>query len=260
MELSGKIAIVTGAAHPKGMGFATAKKLISAGASVVCLDLDADAVQQIAETLGERAFAMPLDVTDADAVKTVVETINRQFGAIDILFNNAGVGVGPGSFLETRASDWNTSVAVNLKGVADLCQAVLPHMVSKGSGCIINNTSLCGLGAMPGIPATYTASKFAAVGLTKALALEFGAQGVRVNAICPGSIKTQMYDGAIGSLAEAEGISFQEAEKLEAGSIALKRAGEPEEVADLVLFLASDKARYLNGTAIPVSGGMAPGL
>lgn len=260
MEFSGKVALITGAAHPKGMGYATAKRLLSGGATVIITDLDGDALKVAEDSLGDNAHAMKLDVTDASAIETTIFHIIGRFSKIDILFNNAGVGVGSVTFTDTVQKDWDLSLAVNVKGVADLCQTVLPHMTKAGSGCIINNTSLCGIGALPGIPATYTTSKFAAVGLTKALALEFGSQGIRINAICPGSIKTQMYDGAIGGLAEAEGISFEDAEKLETESIAMKRAGEPEEVAELVAFLASDKASYINGAAIPASGGMIPGL
>jgi len=140
------------------------------------------------------------------------------------------------------------------------CRAVLPHMQDNRRGAIVNIASLCGLGAIPEIPASYTASKFAVIGFTKAIALEYAPFGIRVNAICPGAINTDMRTQLFDRIAEEQGISSSEAQAAEDATIAMGRGGEAAEVARTVAFLVSDDATYITGTAIPVAGGMAPGL
>lgn len=140
------------------------------------------------------------------------------------------------------------------------CQAAIPHMLQTGGGAIVNVSSLCGLRALPAIPHAYTASKFAVVGLTKSMALEFGPNHIRVNAVCPGSVDTQMRAKAIALLAEQEGISLEDAEALENATISLGRAATPSEVATVVAFLCSAEAAQITGAAIPVDGGMTGGF
>jgi NAD(P)-dependent dehydrogenase (short-subunit alcohol dehydrogenase family) len=140
------------------------------------------------------------------------------------------------------------------------CRAVLPHMQDNRRGAIINIASLCGLGAIPEIPVSYTASKFAVIGFTKAIALEYAPFGIRVNAVCPGAINTDMRTQLFDRIAEEQGISPSEAQAAEDATIAMGRGGEAAEVARAVAFLASENATYITGTAIPVAGGMAPGL
>ena len=209
---------------------------------------------------GGEAMALAVDVTDRRQIDHCVATVTEHFGSIDVLFNNAGSPAGCGDFLSMTDQQWDISYQVNLKGMADFCQAALPGMISRGSGAIVNNASLSGLGATP-LMAAYTATKFAVVGLTKALAAEFGPHKIRVNAICPGMIWTQMGQSEVEHL-RAESESFEEAKNRLVGAdlVPLERWAEPEEVASSVVFLASDAASYINGVALPVAGGMAPGL
>lgn len=269
ISLEQKTAIVTGAAHPKGMGFAAARRLALAGARVILTDLpkagpdlmeDLDQAAAAIRQDGGECLACIVDVTKRDDIDACVARVKEHYGGVDVLFNNAGVGVGSNNFLELGDRDWCLNYAVNVKGPADLCQAVIPSMIERGGGAIINNASVAGLGAHPGMPAAYTAMKHALIGLTKAIALEFGAKGIRCNAICPGAVKTQMQQQAVEHIAREFGISEEEAARLDGELAALKRAAEPEEVGEVVAFLASSMASFVSGVAIPVSGGMSTGL
>lgn len=247
--LSGKIALVTGGAHPKGIGFAISTALKANGAEVFDCDLTPDT--------SDGCFAC--DVTKPDDVSKAVDVCLERYGRIDILVNNAGVGVGDPDFLKLSQQDWALSLGVNLLGIANMCQAAIPHMKSSG-GSIINIASLAGLGAIADIPACYTASKFAAIGLTKALSLQFAECNIRVNAICPGSVVTQMHEMTLQNLSEEHGISLEEAQALEDSNIPLGRSASPEEIATTAVFLAGDQSKYMTGVALPVAGGMMPGL
>ncbi len=250
--LKGKVAIVSGAAHPRGIGRAIVNILAENSATVIGTDLAG------AEGLGE-IDGLACDVTDTEQIDTVVASVLASHGRIDILVNNAGVGVGAADFMDITDGDWELSLAVNLRGVVNFCRAVIPHMLARG-GSIINVASLAGTGAMNSIPACYCASKFAAVGLTKQLAAQYAAHGIRVNALCPGSVVTRMHRRSMELLAESHGVSMEEAQAMEDANIPLRRSAQPEEVAKTALFLASDLASYVTGVALPVAGGMAPGL
>lgn len=263
--LNKKIAIVTGAAHPKGMGYAAAKMMALQGAHSVLVDLASqkNTLEDSARAIraqGGSCSSFCVDVTNRKSIEACVEHVLESYGKIDILFNNAGVGCSTEKFLELTDQDWNLSFAVNLKGVADFCQAVIPAMLKNGEGVIVNNASLAGLGAIDLLPACYTATKHGVIGLTKAIANEFGSKNIRCNAVCPGSIKTQMMDNVLRRISEEMNVSLEEAEKIEASSIAMKRSAEPDEVASVVAFLAGEGGKYITGTAIPVAGGMHPGL
>jgi NAD(P)-dependent dehydrogenase (short-subunit alcohol dehydrogenase family) len=250
--LQNKVALVTGAGHPRGIGRAILNALTAEGATIVGCDL------QGAEGLGD-IDGLACDVTDKAMVKAVVETVIAKHGQLDIVVNNAGVGRGSADFLALTDTDWDVSLAVNLRGMVNVCEAAIPHMQARG-GSIINVASLAGTGALPAIPACYTASKFAAVGLTKQLALQYAPDNIRVNALCPGSVITQMHEQTMALLAEAEGISLAEAQALEDSQIPLGRSAQPEEVGQAAVYLASDLSGYVTGTTLPVAGGMAPGL
>ena len=241
-----KVAIVTGAAHPRGIGVAIAKQLRSNYVTVVTTDLS--------------GADMDVDVTDGTQIDRCIESVIARHGQVDILVNNAGVGVGSANFLEQKAEELDLTFAVNVKGMVRFSQSVIPQMQAIGGGIIVNVASLCGLRAIPAIPPAYTASKFAVVGLTKAMALEFGPDNIRVNAVCPGSVDTQMRENVMELLAEEEGISVEEAEAAENATISLGRPSSPAEIAAVVAFLCSDDAQYLTGTAIPVDGGMTGGF
>ena len=247
--LAGKVAIVTGGAHPKGIGFAISSALKANGAEVFVCDLVPEP--------GNDCFSC--DVSNPDTVAKAVGVCLENYGCVDILVNNAGVGLGDPDFLKLSQQDWALSLDVNLLGIANMCQAVIPHMIS-GGGSIINIASLAGLGAIADIPACYTASKFAAIGLTKALSLQFAEYNIRVNAICPGSVVTQMHEVTLQNLAEEHSISLEEAQAMEDSNIPLGRSASPEEIATSAVFLASDQSKYLTGVALPVAGGMMPGL
>lgn len=268
-SLKNKAVIVTGGAHPKGMGYATAREFLKHGARVMLTDLPAtgknpqadlqNACASLSNENGEVDYAM-VDVTDSVQIKACVTATCKHFGGVDVLFNNAGIGVSKEKFTDITDDDWDLSYRVNLRGVASFSRAVLPVMQQAGGGVIINNASLAGLGGIDLLPACYTATKHAVIGLTKAIANEFGSQNIRCNAVCPGSIKTQMMDNVLRRISEEHGVSIAEAEALEIQSIALKRSADPAEVARVVVFLASDNGAYITGVALPVAGGMHPGL
>ena len=241
-----KVAIVTGAGHPRGIGASTAETLRERGFEVITFDLDgADHI---------------VDVSEAQQVQAAVDAVVSEFGRIDALVNTAGIGSGSARFLELSSLDWDLTFAVNFKGVVNCCQATIPHMIRAGQGTIVNVASLCGLRAVPAIPPAYTASKFAVVGLTKSMALEFGANEIRVNAVCPGSVDTQMRSHALALLAEQEGITTEEAEAYETEMIALGKAASAAEIAAVIAFLCSNEAAQITGTAIPVDGGTSGGF
>ena len=250
--LEGKIALVTGTAHPRGIGHAIQSVLRDSGATVIGTDLASQLEQH-------SAAGLPCDVTRPEDCCSITDRVVKDYGHLDILINNAGVGIGSVKFLDNSSADWRTSLDVNLMGVVNMVTATLPLMAERG-GSIVNVASLAGLGAIDGIPACYTASKFAVIGLTKSLANEFAAQKIRVNAVCPGSVKTQMHDMAMTLIAEGEDMSRDEAEAYENSLIPLGHPAQPDEIANAVKFLASPASSYLTGTAIPVAGGMAAGL
>ena len=263
--LNGKVAIITGAGQSQGIGRAVALKLAEQGATTVITDLKSaieleDNAKEIHRISEAPCLPLHCDITsEEDVINCVKQTIDK-FGRIDILVNNAGVSGSGTAFLDIDNDTWDLSYRVNVLGAVNFCRVVIPVMQKQKGGVIVNNSSLCGLGALDAIPANYTSTKFAVVGLTKAIALEFASQGIRCNAVCPGVVNTGMRQNAISRIAEQHNISIDEAEKLEDESIAMKRAAEPEEIADAVAYLAGPSSKYITGVALPVAGGMAPGL
>lgn len=281
MELKDKVALVTGAGRPNGIGWASALALARAGAHVIVTsygrkplsaDLDLGSVSQLAhedrsteeaiddlrqlktevEALGVRSLAFALDVRgQKDAVRVTAEVVEA-FGKVDILFNNAGFAYGAGSILALTQDQIRQSFEINVYGTINMVQAVLPHMPPGGR--IINNASVAGLTALSGLPA-YSASKFAVVGLTQALALELGPQGILCNSVCPGAIHTHLGEREYDFTAEAMGGTRSDAIAHIEQTIPLGRLGSPSEVADVVRFLAGPASRYISGVALPVAGG-----
>ncbi len=273
-ELSGKTALVTGASAPRGIGRAIAKRLAEEGATVVLTDIAGnieingvcrarrelldEAAAEIGEA-GDNATVHLLDVTSEAEIRELVGEISTRHGGVDILVNNAGSLAGSAPFLSTTPAEWSNSFRVNLLGPMMTIQAVLPGMQTRGGGSIINIGSTGSLGAEPGFGA-YTAMKHGLIGLTKTIAAEFGPDGIRCNAVCPGFIATDMHMAANTRLAAETGVSVPEMKAKRYANVALRDAGRPEDVADTVAYLAGPRAAYITGAALPVSGGVPPGI
>ena len=263
--LEGKIAIVTGATKAKGLGKAIAVKLAELGAKVALTGRTSSKegveanVAEINANGGE-AMAVLVDVSDSAQVDAAVKEVADAWGRVDILVNNAGVGFGSALLTENQGRDWDGNYAVNVKGTMELCRGVIPYMEKSGGGSIVNVSSLAGTGVTAGMPYPYVATKHALVGATKVLALEVASKGIRANVVAPGAINTDMLQTAYAAIAEAEGISLEEAGKKENASIPLGRPAEPSEIAAAVAFLAGPDASFITGIALPVAGGMAPGI
>ena len=244
MELEGKRAIITGAGS--GIGRASALRLAEEGAAVAVVDLNPDGAGEtvgLIERAGGRAMAVQTDVTRRAEVEAMVERVRSAWGGVDILMNNAG-GSLHSPFLELEEAEWDKVVDLNLKAVYLCSRPVARLMANQGAGCIINVTSNYGVTGS-GIRAHYSAAKAGVIGLTKAMALDLGPYGVRVNAVGPGPTNT----------ARVRGNSTEEAWAARAQTIPLRRMGEPEDLADAVAFLASDRARYITGQVLHVNGG-----
>ncbi|MBE9550676.1 MAG: SDR family oxidoreductase [Proteobacteria bacterium] len=263
--LEGKIAIVTGATKAKGLGKAIAVKLAEQGAKVALTGRTSSKegveanVAEIKASGGE-AMAILVDVSDSAQVDAAIQQVADAWGQVDILINNAGVGFGSAVLTENQDRDWDGNYAVNVKGTMELCRGVIPYMEKSGGGSIVNVSSLAGTAVSFGMPYPYVATKHALVGATKVLALEVAGKGIRANVVAPGAINTDMLQQAYAAIAEAEGISVEEAGRKENASIPLGRPAEPSEIAAAVVFLAGPDASFITGIALPVAGGMAPGI
>jgi hypothetical protein len=251
MRLKDKVAVITGAAS--GIGQAAALLFAKEGAAVVLADINEkggqETVEQIVRDDGTAIFVRT-DVAKEDEVKHLVETAIKTYGAVDVLFNNAGVMIEK-MLHETTADEWDQLMDIDFKGVFLCSKYVIPHMQGQGGGSIINNASVNGLIAEPAI-AAYCGAKGGVSALTRAMALDYGADGIRVNAICPGYIDTPMNDMYFAAQPDPD------ASRRAAGGLhALGRTGTPEEVACCALFLASDEASFVTGANWVVDGGLA---
>jgi NAD(P)-dependent dehydrogenase (short-subunit alcohol dehydrogenase family) len=244
-EFSGKIAIVTGAA--RGMGYAVAKRLAAGGASVVINDINAEAAARAASdlhALGHAALAVAGDVTSGQDVGRLVARAVEHYGEVHILINNAGI-LRPTPVIDIQEDEWDLVVNVNLKGTYLCSRAVLPGMQKTGWGRIVNFSSTAGKNISTVGGAHYTAAKAGILGFTRHLAKEVAGYGITVNAVCPGLIDTEMVRSTISA----------ERAQAYADSFPIKRLGEPFEVAELVAFLASDRAAYITGASLDINGG-----
>ena len=263
--LENKVAIVTGATKSKGLGKAIAVKLAELGAKVALTGRaksKAGVEANVAEInhAGGEAMAVLVDVSNPEEVDAAVKAVADKFGQVDILINNAGVGFGSAILDENQDRDWDANYGVNIKGTMALCRGVAPYMEKAGGGAIVNVASTAGIAASSGMPYPYVATKHGLVGATKVMALEFAAKGIRANVVAPGAINADMLQQAYAAIAEAEGISVEEAAAMENKSIPIGRPAEPSEIAAAIAFLAGPDASYVTGIVLPVAGGMAPGI
>ncbi len=249
ISFEGKVALVTGAAS--GLGLATAKAFAESGASVVLADWNEKEVEAEAKKLadkGRKTLGIRCDVSDDAEVEAMVKQTVAKFGRLDAAYNNAGIQNVLAETADSPRDDYDRVMAINLRGVWSCMKFELRQMREQGSGAIVNCSSLGGLigGAQRG---TYHAAKHGVIGFTKSAALEYATRGIRVNAICPGMIRTPMSDKM-----EAEGQGEALKNMLET-FVPMKREGRPEEIADAVLFLCSSAASYITGQSISVDGG-----
>jgi len=249
MRLANKIAIITGGAS--GIGRATALLFAREGATVLIADRNEQvgqaAVAEIIQSGGQAVFE-PADVTLAVDCRRIADRAIREFGRIDILFNNAGI-IRRATVLDLSEDDWDRVMAVNVKSIYLLCREVIPHMQKQGGGTIINTASGWGL-AGGARAAVYCASKGAVVLLTKAMAIDHGPQNIRVNCICPGDTDTAMLRNEAQQLGEAADRFLKDAAQRPLG-----RVGSPDEIARAALYLAGDASSFVTGTALVVDGG-----
>lgn len=246
MLLKGRTALITGGASPRGLGLATARLFAENGARVAILDLDAESARTAAgELKGRGHFGMKCDVVKMRNCQMAVERTLKRFGQIDILVNNAGI-TSPKRLMDVTKEDYDMVLDVNLRGTYQMCQAVVPHMRERKTGSIVNLSSVSGQrggGVFGG--SHYSASKAGVLGLTKAIARELAPDNVRVNAICPSFIDTDIM---------GEDRTPELIERIVA-SVPLGRAGTAAEVAGCALFLASDLSSYVTGSELDVNGG-----
>jgi len=257
MKLTDKSALVTGAGRGIGKGIATC--LAEAGAKVLIADIDAESAKETAaeiEAKGQRALALQTDVTDALQVAAMVRTAVEEFGGLDIAVNNAGI-VGSKELADIAEAEWDRMLAVNLKSVFLCCKEEAPLMAKNGGGAIVNLASVAGKIGFPGL-SHYCASKYAVVGFTNAIAKEYAQQGVRINAICPGLVGTDMWlgDQGLAALWKEEGETVEAAWQRNVASLLPQGVPQtPQDMGETVVFLAT--APHIVGQAINIDGGYA---
>ena len=258
MKLRGKTAAITGAAA--GIGKAAALKFAEEGIKgLMLVDLNegalADVVAEINKINSEvQVWTKKADVAKEEDVKAFIDETVKNAGGIDILFNNAGRSGASCAIDELPAETFRKTMEINMYSVFYGLKYALGYMKAAGKGSIISTASIGGLVALPG-SIDYVAAKHAIVGMTKSAAVEYGPYGVRTNTICPGPITTDLYKGIASENAERLGITTEDFFKQDCESIPMARQGKPEEIADLVSFLASDESAYINGIAIAIDGG-----
>ena len=255
MELEGQVAIVTGAG--RGIGRATALELARMGADLVIAELDRAGAERTAaevRALGRRASVVPTDVTSRTDLGTMAERTRAEFGRIDVLVNNAGI-YRAALPLDVTEEHWDTVMNVNAKAVFFASQAVLPTMIAQKRGTIISLASMAGkVGSRSNLP--YNASKAAVISMTKSLAVAHAADGIRVNCVCPGFVETDMWMAVAREQGALLGLSPEDFTRQRAAQVPLGRMERPEDVANVIGFLASARAAYMTGQAINVTGGL----
>ncbi|MDE0808690.1 MAG: SDR family NAD(P)-dependent oxidoreductase [Alphaproteobacteria bacterium] len=244
MDFSGKVVLITGGAS--GIGRASASLFAAQGAAVAISDINEDKTREAARELGNQHVAAPGDVSDEASVATIIEAARGGLGKIDVLINCAGVSDTFAPTLEQSMEHWQRIIDINLTGTYLTCRAVAGEMLERGEGAIVNISSIAGLVGLPYRNA-YTASKHGVAGLTKSLASEWGQSGIRVNAVSPGYVATPMVQGMIKT--------GRIDEKTIQRRTPMGRLATPDEIGNVMMFLASPLASYVNGVVIPIDGG-----
>lgn len=249
-RMQGKTVLITGAGA--GIGEATCHRLSSEGAVIVAMDLNPDAAERVAkaiESKGGKAHALSGDISNHADCESAVNWVKEHLGAIHVLCNIAGI-VDGGTLVEASEESWQRSMDINAKGAHYMCQMVVPLMVEQGGGSVVNMASVAGPFAVPG-RGVYSVSKAAVIGLTKSLAIDFIGQGIRVNAICPGTVESPSWHDRIKQSPDPE-----QALKDFIARQPMGRVGQPEEIAALVAYLAADESAYMTGQTLYIDGGM----
>ena len=251
MRLQNKVAIVTGAGS--GIGKAIAEGFTNEGAKVAIADLNLEAATITTEAIGSAAIAVKVDVGDMKSVEAMIKQVEADLGPVDILVNNAGVSyITP--FHECSEELWDKTIRINLKGAFNCCRTVITSMLARKTGVILNMSSQSGKSGNSQYTA-YCASKFAIIGLTQSLAVEYAASGIRVNALCPGVVFTPLWDQMIADYARKRDMKPEEVKPYLESKIPMGRLCTEDDVAKAAIFLASEEASYITGQSINLSGG-----
>ena len=254
LGLTGKVAIVTGGA--RGIGKSIVEGFAKEGASVVISDILFDVARELAEKLtrnGTRMLAVKTDVSKKSDAHNLAAATMKEFGKIDILVNTAGI-IRDTMLVDIEEEEWDQILDINVKGVYLITRAVVPHMIATRQGKIVNISSRSGKDAQAGL-SHYGASKFAIIGITQSLAKELAPNDINVNAVCPGIVRTDMWERILDDRSARTGVPREEIWTGMIETIPLKRPQVPEDMANMVLFLCSDIARNITGEAINVNGG-----
>jgi len=272
VRLENKVAIVTGCARERGIGRAIAMRLADEGAHVVVADYcrsmpeypdakfgqmeELEGVAAAIRKLGRRSLAVKVDVTDEHEVSQMAEAAMKEFGRVDILCSNAGGGVGGGPVIQQTLDSWNRTVGINLTGTFLCAKHVAPKIIAGGrGGRIINTASIAGKRGGP-MMAAYSAAKHGVIGLTRSLALELGAFNITVNAVCPGFVETQLFEGLIKMVGSTRNLNREQVLKTFVNQVPMGRMQTGEDVANVVAFLASEDGGYMTGQALNICGGV----
>jgi NAD(P)-dependent dehydrogenase (short-subunit alcohol dehydrogenase family) len=272
MRLENKVAIVTGCARERGIGRAIAMRLADEGAHVVVADYcrsmaeypdakfgqmeELEGVAAAIRKVGRRSLAVKVDVTDEHEVAQMAESAMKEFGRVDILCSNAGGGVGGGPVIQQTLDSWNRTVGINLTGTFLCAKHVAPKIIAGGrGGRIINTASIAGKRGGP-MMAAYSAAKHGVIGLTRSLALELGAFNITVNAVCPGFVETQLFEGLINMVGSTRNMNREQVLKTFVNQVPMGRMQTGEDVANVVAFLASEDGGYMTGQALNICGGV----
>jgi 3alpha(or 20beta)-hydroxysteroid dehydrogenase len=246
-RLAGKVALITGAAN--GMGAAHAEVFAANGAKVIIADVDENRGNALADRLGDQAVFVRLDVTNTESWSNAVAAGAAAFGSINVLVNNAGVSGSATKTIEITEAEWERTIEIDLAGTFRGIKALLPHMIENGGGSIVNISSAAGMAAAPGVNIAYVAAKFGVRGMSKQVAIEYAREGIRVNSVHPGAVRTELTQNLVDQL----GPEFMEQFY---SSVPMHRIAELDEVSNAVMFLASDESSFITGTELVIDGGL----